>query len=403
VAIAALLGAEEFGFATATLIAMGCVMLRHCHLNNCSVGVATQDEYLSKRFAGRPEYVINFMRFVAQELREIMAELGVRKVDELVGRTELLELNDSILPWKAKEIDYSKILYQPEGKKICSMAQDHGIDKVLDRRLIEACKPALEKGEPVSSEFVIRNSDRTTGAMLSGEVCKKYGEEGLPEETIRLKFKGVAGQSFGAWLAKGITFELEGLANDYVGKGISGGRIIIYPNHLTTYLPETNIIIGNTVFYGAIDGEAYIRGAAGERFCIRNSGLYAVVEGLGDHGCEYMTGGRVVVLGKTGRNFAAGMSGGIAYVYNKDGDFEERCNQEMVLLEKLLTEDEVTVRQLLEKHHQCTGSPLAAKILDNFMQEKRKFVKVMPIEYKRVLLETAMDEEELDLMGVSDG
>jgi glutamate synthase domain-containing protein 2/glutamate synthase domain-containing protein 1/glutamate synthase domain-containing protein 3 len=403
VAIAALLGAEEFGFCTSALIVMGCVMLRHCHLNNCSVGVATQDEYLSKRFAGRPEYVINFMRFVAQELREIMAQLGVRTIDEMVGRTELLELNDLILPWKAKEIDYSKILYTPEGKKTCSIAQDHGIDKVLDKKLIEICRAALEKGKAVNAEFGIRNSDRTTGAMLSGEVCKKYGEEGLPEDTIRLKFRGVAGQSFGAWLAKGITFELEGLANDYVGKGISGGRMIIYPDKNANYAPEENIIIGNTAFYGAIDGEAYIRGAAGERFCIRNSGLYAVVEGLGDHGCEYMTGGRVVVLGKTGRNFAAGMSGGIAYIYNKDGDFEERCNQEMVLLEKLLTEDEVTVRQLLQKHHQCTGSPLAAKILDNFMQEKRKFVKVMPIEYKRVLLETAMDEEELDLMGVSDG
>ncbi|MDD5382621.1 MAG: glutamate synthase-related protein, partial [Candidatus Margulisbacteria bacterium] len=401
VAIAALLGAEEFGFSTAVLITLGCVMLRHCHLNNCSVGVATQDEFLSRCFSGKPEYVINYLRFVAQELREIMARLRVRTLDELVGRTELLEM----VPCKG--LDFSRILEKPEVPKTvavrCQTLQDHGIEKVLDRQLIGTCKPTLERGEPVKAEFAIRNSDRTTGAMLSGEVCKRYGVDGLPEETIHLKFKGVAGQSFGAWLAKGVTLELEGLANDYVGKGISGGKLVIYPDKNVNYAPEENIIIGNTTFYGAISGEAYIRGMAGERFCIRNSGLSAVVEGVGDHGCEYMTGGRVIVLGKTGRNFAAGMSGGVAYVYDKDTDFAERCNQEMVLLEGLLTEDEVIIRQLLQKHHQYTGSPLAAKILDNFGQEKRKFVKVMPIEYKRVLLETAMDEEELDLMGVSDG
>jgi glutamate synthase (NADPH) large chain len=407
VAIAALLGAEEFGFATSLLIAMGCVMLRHCHLNNCSLGVATQDEFLSTRFAGRPEYVINFMRFIVQELREIMAQLGVRTLDEMVGRVDLLEVNKEILPWKAQGLDFSKILYKPAVpdtvKTHCVTAQDHGIDQVLDRQLIAAAQPALTGSLPVTAEFTIRNCDRTTGTMLSGEVCRRFGEEGLPDDTIKFKFQGNAGQSFGAWLAKGISFELEGLANDYVGKGISGGKIVIYPDKRTTYKPEANILIGNTTFYGAIAGEAYIRGVAGERFCIRNSGLYAVVEGVGDHGCEYMTGGRIVVLGRTGRNFAAGMSGGIAYVYDREGDFHERCNQEMVVLETLLQEDEVVIRKLLQKHHELTGSPVAARLLEIFHREKHRFVKVMPIEYKRVLLETAMDEEELDLMGVSDG
>ena len=403
VAIAAILGAEEFGFCTAVLVVTGCVMLRHCHLNNCSVGVATQDELLSNRFAGKPEYVVNYMRFVAEELREIMAELGVRKLDDLVGRTELLEVNKAIIPWKAQGIDYSKILWKPERAKTGKIAQDHGIDKVLDKKLIEVCRPALEKAEPVKAEFTIRNSDRTVGAMLSGAICQKYGEAALPPDTVQIKFNGVAGQSFGAWLVKGVTFEIEGLANDYVGKGISGGRIIIYPDHQTTYLPENNIVIGNTAFYGAIEGEAFIRGIAGERFCIRNSGLYAVVEGVGDHGCEYMTGGRVIVLGSTGRNFAAGMSGGIAYVYDKDGSFKDKCNQEMVLLEDLQIEDEKVVRDLLQKHYQYTGSPIAARIFDEFHNEKRKFVKVMPIEYKRIILESAMQEDELDLLGVSDG
>ncbi|MDD4179183.1 MAG: glutamate synthase large subunit [Candidatus Margulisbacteria bacterium] len=407
VAIAAILGAEEFGFATAPLITLGCVMLRHCHLNNCSVGVATQDECLSQRFAGKPEYVINYLTFVAEELRQIMAELGVRTIDEMIGRTDLLEMNSAILPWKAAGLDLSKILHKPDVPKQVAVRktidQDHGIIKILDRELIAACQPALESGCQVRSEFAIKNSDRTTGAMLSGELCKKYGENGLPEDSLKIKFKGVAGQSFGAFLAKGITFELEGLANDYVGKGISGGRIIIYPNYQTTYQPENNIIIGNTAFYGAIAGEAFIRGIAGERFCIRNSGLLAVVEGVGDHGCEYMTGGRVVVLGLTGRNFAAGMSGGIAYIYDRDGNFKERCNESMVMLEELAADDEALLLSLLDKHARYTGSTVAQNILGSFNREKRKFVKVMPIEYKRVLLEKAMDEEELDLLGVSDG
>jgi glutamate synthase (NADPH) large chain len=396
VAIAAILGAEEYGFATTALIALGCVMLRHCHLNNCSLGVATQDEELSRRFTGKPEYVVNFLRFVAQELREVMAQLGVKTVDELIGRTDLLEVNSAILPWKAKNLDYSKILWRAAPQR-CTTKQDHGIDRVLDRRLIEVCRPALEKGTAVKAKFSIRNSDRTTGAMLAGEICRKNGERGLPANTIWLKFIGVAGQSFGAWLANGMTFELYGLANDYVGKGLSGGRIIVHGHQ------EDDVAIGNTTFYGAIAGEAYIKGRAGERFCIRNSGLNAVVEGVGDHGCEYMTGGRVIVLGPTGRNFAAGMSGGIAYVYDRTGDFSGRCNQGMVALETPEPEDERQIIRMLNRHIELTGSRSAAEVIDNFGREKKRFVKVMPIEYRRLLLESAMDEEELDLLGVSDG
>ncbi len=406
VAIAAMLGAEEYGFCTAALITMGCVMLRHCHLNSCSLGVATQDDILQSRFKGKPEYLVNYMRFIAAELREIMACLGVRNLDELIGRTDLLETDTSIIPWKAKKIDYTKILYKPEVAKetgvYCMRSQDHGIDGILDRKLIELAAPALGKGEAVKQEIEISNVDRTTGAMLSGQVCKRYGGDGLPEDTIYFKFNGVAGQSFGAWLAKGVTFELEGLANDYVGKGISGGKIIIYPSRKATYAPEENIIIGNTTFYGAIMGEAYIRGIAGERFCIRNSGLYTVVEGVGDHGCEYMTGGRVVVIGRTGRNFAAGMSGGIAYVWDVDGDFEHKCNLDMVELEAIEEGDKETIHELLNRHLKYTGSGIAQVILDNFDNEMKRFVKVMPHEYKRILEQKKL-EEELDLTEVSDG
>ena len=403
-AIAAMLGAEEFGFATAALIVCGCVMLRHCHLNNCSVGVATQDECLSKRFRGKPEYLVNYFRFVAEELREIMAELGVRSVDELVGRADLLEVDRKILPWKAKNIDFDRILYRGEGSRThCTQEQDHGMDKILDNQLIKLAKPALSGKGPVRHELEISNFNRTAGAMLSGELVKKFGESGLPDDSIHFKFTGVAGQSFGAWLAKGITLEIEGMANDYVGKGISGGKIIIRPNHLTTYSPNENIIVGNTTFYGAIDGEAYIRGVAGERFCIRNSGLFAVVEGVGDHGCEYMTGGRVIVLGPTGRNFAAGMSGGIAYVHDKHGEFPDKCNLSMVELEELNSEDKKLIKDMLESHFRYTRSPVAKGILDDFSKESRRFVKVMPKEYKRVLEERAMSEEELELLEVSDG
>jgi glutamate synthase domain-containing protein 3 len=406
VAIAALLGAEEFGFCTSVLVTLGCVMLRHCHLNNCSVGIATQNEILEKRFKGCPEYVENYFRFVIQELREIMASLGIRKIENMVGRTDLLEVDNRIIPWKAKGIDYSRILYKPKVPRrigvYCQIKQNHGIESVLDKKLIKLAQPALKENKPVKVELKIRNVNRTTGAMLSGEVCKRYGEAALPEDTIHCKFSGVAGQSFGAWLAKGITFELEGLANDYVGKGISGGKIIIYPPKSADYIPEKNILIGNTTFYGAIAGEAYIRGVAGERFCIRNSGLYAVVEGTGDHGCEYMTGGRVVILGRTGRNFAAGMSGGITYVYDEDKSFKDKCNLGMVELESLTEQDEATIYDLLHNHYRYTCSPRAKLIIDNFKKEVKKFIKVMPIEYKRILEGVKM-EEKLDLLEVSDG
>ena len=420
VTIAAILGAEEYGFCTACLIVLGCVMLRHCHLNNCSVGVATQDDILEARFRGNPEHVVNYMHFIARELREIMSQLGIRKIDEMIGRTDLLEVNSEIIPDKAKGIDFSRILYKPEGSGLasnsqshrpkapdnigtyCKMKQDHGIDNVLDRKLIAQSMPALEKGEAVNIELEIKNKNRATGAMLSGEVCKRYGDEGLAYDTIHCKFKGVAGQSFGAWLAKGITFELEGLTNDYIGKGISGGKIIVYPSKEADYEPSENILIGNTTFYGAICGEAYIRGVAGERFCIRNSGLNSVVEGVGDHGCEYMTGGRVVVLGKTGRNFAAGMSGGIAYVYDIDAKFRDKCNLGMVELEKLNDEDKATITHLLTNHKKYTQSTRAAKILDNATKEFKLFIKVMPIEYKRILDEVKV-EKELGVTEVADG
>ncbi len=406
VIIAAILGAEEYGFSTAALITLGCVMLRHCNLNNCSVGVATQDELLERRFQGKPEYLVNYMKFIAMETREIMASLGVRTIDELIGRTELLEVNENILDWKSKNIDFSKILYKPQVDKnigvYCQQKQDHGIDNVLDRKLIELAKPALEKREKVYHELEIKNVNRATGAMLSGALCQKYSEMGLNDDTIHFKFKGVAGQSFGAWLAKGITFELEGLANDYVGKGISGGKIIIYPSKEAAYKPEENILIGNTTFYGAISGEAYIRGVAGERFCIRNSGLNAVVEGVGDHGCEYMTGGHVVVIGKTGINFAAGMSGGIAYVYDEDNDFDKKCNKEMVELTTLDKDDEDLIKKLLSNHFKYTGSTKSKLILDNFENNKKNFVKVFPLEYKKIL-ESRKVTRALNLSEVYDG
>jgi len=406
VAIAALLGAEEFGFCTVALIVLGCVMLRHCNLNNCSVGIATQEEILRKRFKGRPEYLVTYFQFVAQELREIMASLGVKNLNDMIGCTELLELNRSILPWKAKEIDFSRILYKPKTEKSvqthCTISQDHAIANILDRQLIEMAKPALERRESVDIALPIQNTNRTAGAMLSGEVCRRFGEQGLPEDTIHCKFKGVAGQSFGAFLAQGVTFELEGLANDYVGKGISGGRLIVYPDGKSGYKAEENIIVGNTTFYGAISGEAYIRGRAGERFCIRNSGLYTVVEGVGDHGCEYMTGGRVVVLGVTGRNFAAGMSGGIAYVYDEDSSFRDKCNMEMVEFENLSAEDVNTISSLISNHYRYTQSPVARIIIGDFKNRIKKFVKVMPLEYKRILENKEIDEK-LDLVEVSDG
>ncbi|MBI4974232.1 MAG: glutamate synthase large subunit, partial [Candidatus Omnitrophica bacterium] len=406
VVIAAILGAEEYGFCTAALVVIGCVMLRHCHLNNCSVGVATQEEILRKRFTGRPEYIENYLHFVADELREILASLGIRKMDELIGRTDLLEVNHAILHEKAKGIDFSKILYRPDVPEsvgiYCVKEQDHGIDRILDLKLIERSREALENRQPVRMELPIKNTNRTTGVMLSGEVTQRYGEEGLAEDTIHFKFTGNAGQSFGAFLAKGITLELEGDANDYVGKGLSGGRIIIYPSKRATFVPDENIISGNTTFYGTTSGEAYICGVAGERFCIRNSGLYTVVEGAGDHGCEYMTGGRVVILGRTGRNFAAGMSGGIAYIYDEDKGFSSRCNMSMVEFDAIQEEDELTIHELVSKHYKYTGSTKAKKVLDNFKGELKRFIKVMPLEYKRIL-EGRVLEKELELVEVSDG
>jgi len=424
VAIAALLGAEEFGFCTAALIVMGCVMLRHCHLNNCSAGIATQDDMLLRKFSGKPEYVVNYFYFVAQELREIMASLGVKAIDEMTGRADLLEVNTNILPWKAKTIDFSKIFYRPphpfdsaqgrlnplprnggEGRVrgvYCTTSQDHGIENILDRKLIELSEGALKNKNNIKAGLAIKNTDRTAGAMLSGELCRLHGEQGLNEGTIHFKFKGTAGQSFGAFLARGITFELEGMANDYVGKGISGGDIIIYPDKKAGYKPEENIIIGNTAFYGAITGEAYIRGLAGERFCIRNSGLNAVVEGVGDHGCEYMTGGRVVILGRTGRNFAAGMSGGMAYIYDLEEDFAKRCNMDMVELEALTQDDKALIHKFIFNHKKYTGSCAAERILADFNKEARKFIKVMPVEYKRIL-ENKKITKKLDLMEAFDG
>ncbi|MDD5505594.1 MAG: glutamate synthase large subunit [Candidatus Omnitrophica bacterium] len=406
VAIAALLGAEEYGFCSAVLVVVGCVMLRHCHLNNCSVGVATQDDILQKRFTGRPEYIVNYFNFIVSELREIMASLGLRTIDEMIGRTDLLELNQAIVPQKARQIDYSKILYRPDVPedvgRYFKIKQDSGLDSVLDRKLIQAWGGCVEKNGPVKISFEINNTNRAVGAMLSGQLCKKCGDGVFLEDAIFCKFKGIAGQSFGAFLAKGVTFELEGMANDYVGKGISGGKIIVYPDRSTSYKSHENIIIGNTSFYGAISGEAYISGVAGERFCVRNSGLYAVVEGLGDHGCEYMTGGRIIVLGKTGNNFAAGMSGGIAYVYDEDSTFKERCNLDMVELEKIKESDKDTVYHLLSNHFKYTKSNKARKILANMQDQLKKFVRVMPIEYKRIL-EGIKIEEKLDIAEALDG
>ncbi|RME43361.1 MAG: glutamate synthase subunit alpha, partial [Chloroflexi bacterium] len=391
VVIAALLGAEEFGFATAPLVVLGCVMMRVCHLDTCPVGVATQNPELRKKFTGKPEYVVNFMHFVAQEVREWMAKLGFRTVDEMIGRVDKLEVRKAVDHWKAKGLDFSNILYQPdvppEVGRYCQVPQDHGIEKSLDKRvLLDLCRPALERGEPVRATLPIRNTNRVVGTILGSEVTRRYGGQGLPEDTIQLHFKGSAGQSFGAFIPRGITLILEGDSNDYIGKGLSGGKIIVYPPEGSTFKPEENIIIGNVAFYGATSGEAYIRGVAGERFCVRNSGVHAVVEAVGDHGCEYMTGGRVVVLGPTGRNFAAGMSGGIAYVLDEAGDFHRRCNQEMVHLERLEDEEEIQeVYDMILRHARYTDSDVGWRVLALWDEMVPKFVKVFPKDYKRAL------------------
>ena len=390
VAIAALLGAEEFGFATAPLVTLGCIMMRVCHSNTCPAGVATQDPVLRAKFSGKPEYVVNYMRFVAQEVREIMAQLGFRTFNEMVGRANRLEPKRAIAHWKAQGLDLSTILYQPDmGIKVsryCTESQDHGLEKSIDMtRLLDICQPAIEKGEKVSATLPVTNVDRVVGTIVGNEVTRAHGAEGLPDGTIHLTFNGSAGQSFGAFIPKGMTMELIGDANDYLGKGLSGGTIILYPPPGSKFKAEENIIAGNVALYGATSGTAYISGIAGERFCVRNSGVNAVVEGVGDHGCEYMTGGTVVILGETGRNFAAGMSGGTAYVLDMHGEFSRQCNTEMVELEQLDDKDHDVVRGMIEKHAELTGSARATIALLNWRTYASKFVKVMPMDYKRVL------------------
>jgi len=419
VIIGALLGADEFGFSTAPLIAAGCLMMRKCHLNTCPVGIATQDPVLRKRFKGTPEHVINYFFFVAEEVREILAELGYTKLDEIIGESDLLEKNAMIEHWKGKGLDFTSIFHKPEADKseiYQTQLQNHPIDTILDRKLIDEAKIALESGEPIQIETQITNVDRSAGAMLSGKLAELHGHAGLPDDTIAVSLKGTAGQSFGAFLAKGISFDLQGDGNDYVGKGLSGGRIVIRPSEASNLIAEKSIIVGNTVLYGAISGECYFRGVAGERFAVRNSGAIAVVEGVGDHGCEYMTGGIVVVLGGTGRNFAAGMSGGVAYVLDQSGTFEQRCNMAMVDLEPVPEEDELLEKlhhhggdlmhkgrvditsnmtrydeerlyQLISNHMHYTGSTRAKEIMDDWENYRSKFVKVMPVEYRRALKE----------------
>jgi glutamate synthase (ferredoxin) len=392
VVIAALLGAEEFGFATTALVTLGCIMMRVCHLDTCPVGVATQNPDLRKKFTGDPGHVVNFMRFIAQEMREYMAELGFRTVNEMVGRSDRLEARRAVEHWKAKGLDCSAILYQPrigpEVGRYCQIEQNHGLENALDNQvLLDLAAPALERREKVKAKLDIRNTNRVVGTILGSEVTRRFGPQGLPEDTIHFHFQGSAGQSFGAFVPAGMTLELEGDANDYLGKGLSGGKIILYPPEGSTFTPEENIIVGNVAFYGATNGEAYIRGMAGERFCVRNSGVRAVIEGVGDHACEYMTGGRVVVIGKTGRNFAAGMSGGIAYVLDEDGTMKNRCNFETVALERLDERDLQEVEEMLKRHAVYTRSARAWQLLALWQETAANFVKVMPRDYRRVLEE----------------
>ena len=391
VVVAALLGAEEFGFATTGLVAMGCIMMRVCHLDTCPVGVATQNPELRKKFMGSPDHVVSFLRFVAQDMREIMAGLGFRTIDEMVGRTDRLEPKKAIAHWKAEGIDLTPILHQPEvGPEVgryCTEEQDHGLVNSLDQTtLMELCKPALERGEKVSATLPIKNINRVAGTQVGSEITRRFGPDGLPDSTIHLKFQGAAGQSFAAFTPLGMTMEVEGDANDYFGKGLSGARLALYPPEGSTFEPQDNIIVGNVAFYGATAGEAYINGKAGERFCVRNSGVKAVVEAVGDHGCEYMTGGRVVVLGPTGRNFAAGMSGGVAYVLDRQGDLASHCNTEMVDLGPLEGEEDVAeLKEMIEGHVRYTKSALGQEVLDNWSAFEGQFVKVMPRDYRKML------------------
>jgi glutamate synthase (NADPH/NADH) large chain len=403
VVIAALLGAEEFGFSTAPLITLGCIMMRKCHLNTCPVGIATQDKELREKFMGDPEYVVNYLIMVAEEAREIMASVGFSTINEMIGRTDVLETNAAIQHWKSDGLDLTGLL-TPAPKPhdnvevYKTIEQDHGLDKVIDRQLVEKAKDALENGNKVKFEMPIINTDRAVGTILSHTLVKKWGGHMLPDDTIHIKFNGSAGQSFGAFLSRGITMEIEGDANDYVGKGLSGGKVLVYPPKQSTFAAEESIIVGNVVLYGATSGQAFFRGRAAERFCVRNSGANTVIEGVGDHACEYMTGGRVVVLGPTGRNFAAGMSGGIAYIWDVDKQFAQNCNPGMVELEKLEHEHDIDeLHGLVKLHFDNTGSTVAKKVLDNWEAGLEQFVKVMPIDYKRVLAERAQHNEEEDV------
>ena len=394
VAIACMLGAEEFGFSTAPLITLGCIMMRKCHLNTCPVGIATQDAELRKKFRGKPEHVVNYLFMVAEEAREIMAELGFRTIHEMVGRVDCLNTEAAIAHWKSDGLDLTELLTPAQTPYenvdvYCTRMQDHGLEHSLDQTtLLELARPALEQGESVEADVDIINTNRTVGTILSHEIAKRYGADLLPDDTIHFRMHGSAGQSFGAFLARGVTLELVGDGNDYVGKGLSGGRIIVYPPEQSSFDASENIIVGNVVLYGATSGEAFFRGRAAERFCVRNSGARTVIEGVGDHGCEYMTGGRVVVLGPTGRNFAAGMSGGIAYIHDPDERFLLNCNLGMVELEKVETAtDAAELKELIEKHQQATQSDVAEAILANWEQSVTEFVKVMPTDYKRVLEE----------------
>jgi glutamate synthase domain-containing protein 3 len=394
-----MLGADEFGFSTAPLIATGCIMMRACHLNTCPVGIATQDPELRKRFRGQPEHVVNFCFFVAEELRQIMASLGVRSVNELIGRTDLLEVDAAIDHWKARGVDLTSVLHHPE---VPDGAPRHRVkppppvlDDHLDWSVLEQAAMAVEQKEPTRLELPVRNVNRCVGGVLSSRIAQRHGAEGLPEETLHIDFTGSAGQSFGGWLAPGVSFTLHGDANDYTGKGLSGGVLAVLPPEGVTFAAEDNVIVGNTVLYGATDGRAFFRGRAGERFAVRNSGASAVVEGVGDHGCEYMTGGRVVVLGPTGRNFAAGMSGGLAFVLDESGDLRRRINPTLLdQLEPLDEADAIEVRDLVAEHVERTGSPVGRRVLDEWDALLPKFVKVFPADYKRVLAELARQEAE---------
>ncbi|NMD24227.1 MAG: glutamate synthase subunit alpha, partial [Actinobacteria bacterium] len=389
VVIAALLGAEEFGFATAPLVVSGCIMMRVCHLDTCPVGVATQNPELRKKFSGKPEFVVTFMEYIAEEVREHMAALGFRTMQEMIGHVEVLDTRSAITHWKAKGLDISPILAVPSnpyGSTLFhSVAQDHGLDDALDQLLLRKCAPAIERAEAVTLDLPIRNVNRTVGTMLGSAITKAHGGAGLPDGTISLNFRGSAGQSFGAFVPAGVTMTLEGDANDYVGKGLSGGRVVVRPDRAASFAAEDNVIAGNVIGYGATSGEMYLRGLVGERFCVRNSGATAVVEGVGDHGCEYMTGGRVVVLGPTGRNFGAGMSGGIAYVYDPLDMFEAKLNRDMVQLQQLDDVDRSFVLATVGRHAALTGSPVAQRIVADWVGEAGHFKRVMPVDYERVL------------------